>query len=706
MRTMLNRWRSRWARAVPARSGNAQAASAENELTRILDNLQDTYYRTDVEGRVVRASAALKELLGYEPSEVVGTKIADLYVDPDGRAKFLAAIKAAGGAIKSYEAALRHKNGSTVWVSTHAGFVHDTKGKVIGVEGVTRDITQEKAANAQMRKLSGAVEQTADMVMITNRSGLVEYVNQAFCDITGFTCDEVAGQYPNVLKSGRQDETFYRDMWATILGGEVFNGVLVNKRKDGSLYYEEKTITPLKDADGRITHFIATGRDITERMETHERLRYLAYHDVLTQLPNRALLTDRLDHAAAHARRRGTKLALLFLDLDRFKVINDTLGHDFGDRLLQVLSERLQQCVREEDTVARLSGDEFAVLLENVTAVEAVAEVAHKLLDVFERPFEVFERELFITTSIGISVFPNDGDNGTTLLKHADTAMYRAKDLGRNSYQFYSADMSTAAFERLNLETSLRRALERKEFVLHYQPQVNFKSGRILGVEALLRWQHPERGLISCSDFIPLLEETGLIVPVGEWVIKTACREICGLSKAEKIPLRLAINLSPRQFHSVDLISHVTEASRVSGMDPEQVEFEITEGMLMSQATATLDTLSRLADLGYRLAIDDFGTGYSSLSYLKRFPINVLKVDRSFVRDIPGDRDDTAIVNTIIAMARSLDLEVTAEGVETHDQLASLRAFGCDTYQGFLFSHPLPLEELRGLLAIYSPERA
>ncbi len=676
-----------------------QDEGGAEELAHILENLQDTYYRTDAEGRVVRVSASIQDLLGYTSEEILGMKLADLYVDPDGRAQFLAALQAAGGSIKGYEAALRHKNGTAVWVASHSRFLRDGQGNIQGVEGVARDMTGPRRAQEKMLTLAGAVEQTADMVMITDRGGVVEYVNQAFCDITGFSADEVIGKLPNIMKSGKQGDAYYAKLWEGILTGKVFNGVLVNKRKNGSLYYEEKTITPFKDGRGRITHFVATGRDITERMQTQERLQYLAYHDVLTKLPNRALLTERLDQATSRSRRHGGRMALLFLDLDRFKVINDTLGHDFGDRLLQVLADRLRQCVREEDTVARLSGDEFAILLENVGAIEDVAEVARKVLNVFGRPFEVFDRELFVTTSIGISLFPGDGDTGKTLLKHAYTAMYRAKDGGRNAYQFYSAEMGAAALERLTLETNLRRALERNEFMLHYQPQLDMKQKKVIGVEALLRWNHPERGLISCGDFIPMLEETGLIVPVGEWVIKTAYRQICELRQAHGQPLRLAINLSPRQFHSVNLMAKIMEAARDVCIDPSQVEFEITESLLMTGATATLDILSRLSDLGYRFAIDDFGTGYSSLAYLKRFPISTLKIDRSFVRDIPGDRDDTAIVNTIVAMARSLDMEVTAEGVETEDQAASLRAFGCDSYQGFLFSHPLPLEELRAFLA-------
>lgn len=683
-----------------SRSGQNTADPAGDplEVRHFLDTLQDTYYRTDASGRLLRISASVKDLLGYDPDELVGTFLADLYKEPDGRVRFLNALSAAGGMIKNYEAELLHKNGQAIWVSTHSRLLRSANGEVLGVEGLARDVTQQKHEQARALTLARAVEQTADMVMITNRRGAVEYVNQAFCLVSGYRADEVIGGSSNIMKSGRQSAAFYDDLWRTILTGEVFTGVLINRRKDGSLYYEEKTITPLKDVEGRITHFVATGRDITERMQTHERLQYLAYHDVLTRLPNRALLMERLDHAATQARRHGGKIALLFLDLDRFKVINDTLGHDVGDGLLQALATRLQDTMREGDTVARLSGDEFAVLLENIESTDNVGEVANKILSIFDRPFEVHDRELFASTSIGISLFPADGDNAQTLLKHADTAMYRAKESGRNTYRFYSAEMSAAAMERLTLETQLRRALSRDEFKIHYQPQVCMTSGKVLGVEALLRWEHPERGTVMPLEFVSILEETGLIAAVGEWVIHTACRQIHNVQRPGS-PLRLAINLSPRQFHNGDLIQQLEQATRGSGLSPDQIEFEITESLLMSGANEALDVLSRLSDRGCRFAIDDFGTGYSSLSYLKRFPIDSLKIDRSFVRDIPQDHDDAALVNAIVAMARSLNLEVVAEGVESKDQLGFLRGLGCDSYQGFLHSHPAPVASLAALLA-------
>jgi diguanylate cyclase (GGDEF)-like protein/PAS domain S-box-containing protein len=680
------------------RRADRKLAETVAELNRILDNLQDVYYRTDIEGRLARMSASVSDLLGYKPDELLGRKLADLYVEPDGREKFLAALAAAGGSVKGYEAPLRHKDGSAVWVSTHSRYWRDGTGAILGVEGVARDVTRQKNAQAQMQKLSSAVEQTADSVMITDCNGRIEFVNAAFEATTGYSRAEALGQTPRLVKSERHDDEFYRHLWATILAGRSYRNVLINRKRDGSVYYEEKTITPLKDGAGHITHFVSTGKDITERMHAQERLQYLAYHDVLTELPNRALFMDRLEHALSRASRGLSRLALLFLDVDRFKVINDTLGHDVGDRLLQTVAQRLKESVREVDTVARVSGDEFAILLEDVESLDDLTAIARKLLEAFTRPFELPHRELFVTTSIGVSMYPNDGRDALTLLKNADTAMYRAKEAGRNTYQFYSADMSARAVERLALETGLRRVLEREELLLHFQPQMDLRSGRLLAAEALVRWRHPQVGLIQPAEFIGLLEDTGMIVPVGEWVMRTACAQAREWQRRGARPVRVTVNLSARQFSAPSLPDVVTRLLDEHGLKPELLEFEITESVLMQHAQSTIEMLTRLADMGCRIAVDDFGTGYSSLAYLKRFPIHVLKIDRTFVRDVPDDPDDAAIVSTIVAMAHNLKLEVVAEGVETDKQLAFLRACGCDLMQGNLFSRPLAGDGLLQLL--------
>ncbi len=561
-----------------------------------------------------------------------------------------------------------------------------------------RDISERRQAQAQMVKLSSALEQIADSVIITNRQGVIEYVNPAFEATTGYSREEAIGNKPSLVKSGRHGPEFYQQLWRTILRGEIYRDMFINRKKDGALYYEEKTITPLKDSAGGISHFVSTGKDITRRMEAEERLHHLAYHDMLTNLPNRALFMDRIEHAMSRRRGGTQRLALLFLDLDRFKNINDTLGHDVGDRLLQTIALRIMQCVREGDTVARFGGDEFAILLEDVASSDAVGQVARKFIEVIEKPIEVEGHELFATASIGISFFPDDADNANILLKNADTAMYRAKDTGRNTYQFYSREMGTKAFERLSLETSLRHALDRGEFLLHYQPQIDIQSGRIIGVESLIRWQHPELGLVQPLKFIPLLEETGLIVPVGEWILETACEQLKSWHEVHGVLPRLSINLSGRQFFDPGLKMQLDLLLRKSGLEPHVLELEITETVLMQNDRATRENLGALQELGLRLSIDDFGTGYSSLSYLKRFPIDTLKIDRSFIRDLTIDPDDAAIVSAIIVMAHSLKLEVIAEGVETREQLDFLRAKQCDAMQGYLFSKPVSTQELGRLL--------
>jgi len=930
----------------------AALAVSERELRTILDNMQDTYYRTDWEGRIVRASESATQLLGYAPQDMQGRRIADFYDDANGPKQFLDALKAAGGRLQNYVTALRHRDGSVVWVSTNAQYVHDADGKVIGVEGTTRDVTERKRAedalfesqrrletlmgnlpgmayrcrndrdwtmefmsvgaraltghapedftsgrvsysalihpddrepvwrqvqsalearrsyqlvyrvqsadgtlkwvweqglgiyapdgqlqylegfitditerrlaeqaliqsesnfralteNAhvgilvnhggkhvfannrllemlgytaneirqtgmkelvhpqevdkvmtcfrdrldgkpalnlyetvfmtktgqsvpveltaarttwhgepaglvmlqdirerlrteeQMRKLSSALEQTADSVVITDRSGVIEYVNPAFQKITGYSRAEALGQTPRLVKSGKQGAGFYKKLWETILAGDVFSEVFVNRHKDGSLYYEEKTISPLKGPAGQVTHFVATGKDVTERTQTQERLQHMAQHDALTELPNRALFIDRLKQALARARWHERLVAVLFVDMDRFKTINDTLGHEAGDRLLQGLAERLASGVREGDTVARFGGDEFVILLDDVGSDKDIGAVAQKVLETLAPPFDIDGQSLYITASIGVSLYPNDGEDSTTLLKNADIAMYRAKELGKNTYQFYSSDMSARAFERLTLESSLRHAIERKEFRLYYQPQIDTASGVIIGVEALLRWQHPEFGLVAPAEIIPLLEETGLIVPAGEWVFHTACEQLRAWHAAGWPMLRLAVNLSPRQFQTAGLARMVERGLATTGCDPALIELEITENVLLQHTATTLDALDALGALGVRMAIDDFGTGYSSLSYLRRYSIDTLKIDRSFVHDVPGDADDSALASAIIVLAQSLKLNVIAEGVETEAQREFLQERGCRIMQGYLFSRPLPADELGALL--------
>ena len=438
--------------------------------------------------------------------------------------------------------------------------------------------------------------------------------------------------------------------------------------------------------------------DVRERALAAERIEYLAYYDSLTALPNRSLFSKLLNQALSVARRYGTQLAVLFIDLDRFKNINDALGHAAGDLLLQEIGKRFKDCVRESDVVARLGGDEFVVLLPNLHAPSDVDPVAHKLLSAASKSFTALGQEFHVTASIGISTFPTDGDDERLLMKHADTAMYQAKEEGKNNYQFYSEARNAHSFERLALESSLRRALERGEFELHYQPKIDFDTGKIVGMEALLRWMHPELGMVAPNNFIPAAEETGLIVSIGKWVLRTACAQNVAWQRAGLPHLSMAVNLSPRQFMDENLLHDVATALGDTGMSPLLLELEITESMLMHNVDEAMAILQQFRDLGVRLAIDDFGTGYSSLSNLKRFPIDTIKVDRSFIRELPDDAENRGITEAIIAMGRALSLTVVAEGVETKEQAEYLREQACDEFQGFYFSKAVTAGEFEALL--------
>jgi len=590
-------------------------------------------------------------------------------------------------------------------VHVRAEAVTDHTGKVVRLAGTVHDITERKCVEAQMKMLSGALEQTGDAVMITDTRGVITYVNAAFEAMTGYTSAEVLGNTPAVIKSDRHDKEFFARLWRTLGRGEVFRDIFVNRRKDGELFYAEQTIAPIKDRHGRVTAYIATGKEITKRMQDQERLEHLAYHDLLTELPNRALFMDRLGHGLLRRRESGSRLAVLFLDADGFKEINDTLGHDTGDRLLQLFAERIKTCMREGDSVARIGGDEFAVLLEEIASADDVVAIAQKIQSALTtRPFQIGDHRLVVSASIGISVFPDDGEDPEGLLKCADTAMYRAKKEGRNNYQFYSGVLSPGQLQRLSYESNIHRALERGELLLYYQPQVDLGSGRAVGfgAEALLRWQHPEKGLVSAQEFIPLLERLNrseVIREIGEWVLNTAAEQVAAWQRAGAAPLRVSVNISGRHFHDAGLHSSVGRILDATHLEADCLELEITEGVLMAQDDTMRKNIAALKERGVRLAIDDFGIGYSSLSYLKHLPVSTLKIDRSFVSDVARNPEDASIVSAIIALAHSLNVEVIAEGVENTAQMDFLRRQGCHAMQGFLFSRPLSTQDMTRLLS-------
>ena len=528
-------------------------------------------------------------------------------------------------------------------------------------------------------------------------------VNEKLCDMLGYTRDELLAL--TILDVTHVDDrnralSAIDTQRARLVAGEIATYTVERRsvRKDGVVIWTNRTVSLVRDAAGEPLYFIRVMEDITERKQLQQNLLHLAHHDSLTGLPNRELFYDRLAHALDQARRRNWTTGVMFIDLDRFKVVNDTLGHGGGDQLLQQVSARLAQCVRADDTVGRLGGDEFAVILSELAHDEDGSLVAQKIIDALAKPFQIDGNEIFVTASIGITSCPRDGDDADTLVRNADTAMYDAKKVGKNNYQFYSAATNERAKEKLALERDLRQALMRNEFVLHFQPKAHLVTGSITGMEALLRWQRPGGALVPPVEFIPLLEETGLIVPAGEWVLRTACAQISAWQEAGLTPVPVAVNLSAKQFHQQDICEMVMRALREYDVDPQFLEIEITESAAMLNAEQTATTLHKLKALGVRIAIDDFGTGYSSLSYLKRFPIDSLKIDRSFVTDLPGNEDDASIAQAVITMAHALRLKVIAEGVENEAQLAFLTANGCDEMQGYFFSRPLLVDDCTQLL--------
>ena len=568
------------------------------------------------------------------------------------------------------------------------------------------DDEQRRRIELWADKLYLAVEQSPASVFIADLEQRIEYVNDSFVESTGFPRSEIIGQSTQILRPDTEDDTPYEAMWDAARHGRKWQGEFQTLRRDGSQFWERVLMSPLKDADDRVMSCVVIKEDITEREEARQRIEQLAYHDALTGLPNRLLLRDRFGRSQALASRMQSRVALMYLDLDRFKTINDSLGHPVGDVLLQYVVARLKACVRESDTISRQGGDEFIILLGDVRDGDAVSRVADKIHQRMAEPFEIEGHLLTTSFSIGVAIYPDDGEDFDLLLQKADTAMYHAKEAGRNVHRFFAEQMNEKAVERLLLESRLRQALENKEFVLYYQPQIELHTGRLVGVEALIRWRCPEGELISPGRFIPVAEDSGLIAPIGNWVLGEACRQTREWQKAGLAPFCIAVNLSAAQFRRHDLINNVINALVLSDLDSQWLELELTESIMIRDAEATLDTVRRLKALGVKLSVDDFGTGYSSLAYLKRFSVDKLKIDQSFVRDLVDDPESAAIVRAIIQMAHGLKLKTIAEGVETEEQSRLLREYQCDEIQGYWLAHPMPADELADFVRNYQGDKA
>ncbi len=637
-------------------------------------------------------SPRMKEVFDIDPPQA---HLIGEYVHPDDRERWLSSILEANrtGATWNFEGRLVYPDGAVKWWQGIS-----RQSKVTDVEivynGVMLDITDRKLAEGELRLAAKVFEASREGIMIMDPERRVLSVNRAFSLITGVKSGEMLGRTPKLLESDRHDEHFYRNIWRGPLAGGSWEGEVWLRRRDGFPFPAWVQVSAVLGDVGETTHYIGVFEDISERKAQEERIRHMAQHDFLTGLPNRALLEDRLHQAMPLALRNGTRLAVLFLDLDRFKLINDSLGHDVGDRLLQQVSRRLSGCVRAADTVSRQGGDEFVLLLQDLDTPGQAAAVARKILEVISEPFVVDGSQLSVTPSIGISVFPDDAPDIAPLLRNADAAMYHAKGVGRNNYQFFTRDMNARVIERVAIEARLRRAIAAEEFSLHFQPRVDLADGQVIGVEALLRWNDPEFGMIAPGTFIPVAEESGLILPIGAWVLMEACRQARRWQASGLPAFPVSVNLSAVQFRQKDLEQVVAGALDASGLDASFLELEVTETSIMHDIAEVRGTLDRLKARGVQLSVDDFGTGYSSLGYLKRLPLDRLKIDRSFVKDVTDDSDDAAITAAIVAMARTLGLKTIAEGVETEAQLRFLKSLGCDEGQGYYFSRPLPPEAL------------
>ncbi|WP_018989227.1 EAL domain-containing protein [Aromatoleum toluclasticum] len=565
---------------------------------------------------------------------------------------------------------------------------------------ITALAVQKVRATDALRQAAAVIESTRDGVMITDLERRIVSVNRAWCEMTGFSREEALGRVPQMLKSGLQNDAFYRRMWTQITHNGDWQGEIWNRRKNGELYPQWLSISTVYDDERRPTHYVGVMTDISKLKQSEAQLEHLAHYDPLTDLPNRLLVQSRLEHGIERAARQGSHIGVLFIDLDRFKTINDSLGHHAGDEALVEIANRLRACLQRDDTLARWGGDEFLVILEDLAKPDEAAHAAQTLIDRLREPLLLADGQpAYVGASIGVSMYPQDARTAAPLIQHADTALHQAKAQGRNTYRFFTDAMSQEAQRHLSLERRLRHALAHDRFVLHYQPQVDIASGRIVGCEALLRWNDPEEGLVPPGRFIPFAEESGLIVQIGEWALHSACQQARRWADAGLPPLRVSVNLSARQLWQAELPDRIAAILESTGLPAQALELELTESMIMGHEAQAVERLGQLRSMGLRLAIDDFGTGYSSLSYLKNLPIEVLKIDQSFVRNIPQDRNDMEIAGGIIALARKLNLKVTAEGVETAAQLAFLAGQGCDSYQGYLFSRPVPAEEFEKLLS-------
>ncbi|MGL4408645.1 MAG: sensor domain-containing protein [Zoogloea sp.] len=688
------------------RNTEAELQERETRMRTLLAGMGEGVLMRNPQGRVLMHNAAAEEIYGMSAAEMRSWNIFDgdiIYLNEDGaiippeQTPSVQALRT--GTPQRGTIGLIRPDGERRWLWVNAiplpaPDAHPERTVVTTVA----DITARRDNEEQLRLALTVFRHSVEAIVVTDANQRILSVNQAFTEVTGYGAHEAIGQTPRLLKSGTHDQAFYDAMWRDIAANGFWQGEVQDRRKNGSLYPSALSISAVRDQSGKVTHYVAVFSDITERKAAETRISYLAQHDPLTGLPNRSLLKDRLDQALASAQRQDNRIALLFLDLDRFKTINDSLGHMVGDRLLQGVALRLTSCVRETDTVSRQGGDEFLIVLTNVSEPDDAARVAEKILELLSPPFDLEGQRISTSFSIGIALYPEDGDNAESLLRNADTAMYHAKENGRNTYRFFDERMNAHALERLQQENALRQALENQELSLYYQPQVDTHSGRIIGLEALLRWHSTELGEMGSRNFVTLAEECGMIVALGRWVLAQACEQARHWQEQGLLTVPISVNLSVLQFLRDDIVGCLQNLLEHFGLEGRWIDLELTESLLLESGPDIRNTLVALKGLGVGLAIDDFGTGHSNLAILKRYPIDRIKIDRSFICSLDEDPDQAELVHAMIQLGHNLHLQVVAEGVDSPEQLAFLRREGCQGAQGYAFCPPLPAGAMHALL--------
>ncbi|MDE1312815.1 EAL domain-containing protein [Vibrio aestuarianus] len=677
-----------------------KAAHTLPKLQEFLDSLEDHAWLKSPEGIYILCNKAVEKAWGLSAQQILGCDDYQLFDDELAR-KFISAdqwVIDNQSQLVVEECSSTDEDQSEVWLETIKAPIYSASGQLLGTMGMTRNVTRRRQLENQLNLTTQIFNHSREGVMITDDKANVIDVNAAFTAITGYQADEVIGRNPRILRSGHHDDAFYQAIWHNLSQNKSWKGEFLNRRKDGSLYPQLSTITPVFDDHQQVKNYLCVFEDISLRKAHEAKLEQMAYFDPLTELPNRTNLLQEIAHQIKRYNSTKLNFATLFLDIDHFKHINDSFGHYYGDQVLVELANRLKLCLKETDHIARIGGDEFVILLTKLPPEQSLAPILDNIFSVFERYFDFGEESLRLSTSIGIANYPQDGQTPEALLKNADTAMYLAKKNGRNGYAFYSPELTDVAISRVRLQSALYQGVELKQFSLVYQPQFNLHNQTLLGFEALIRWHHPQLGLVSPDEFIPMAEKSGAIQSIGEWVLRTACQQAKQWLDAEYPLDKLAVNVSAIQLKQSNFIEILTRILSESQLPAHKLEIEITEGFLIENKQKAIHDLQQIAELGVSIALDDFGTGYSSLSYLKGLPLQKLTIDRSFINDIPDDKESNAIVSAILAMGNSLSLIVTAEGIEDEKQMSNLDQIGCHFGQGYYLGRPLSVEDATNLL--------